>query len=191
MSIKEENREHSRPSRWIGAAGWFVLALSAGAAAFPWAGASRGAAIIGTMLLLAGMAEIIAGFFRRETRKLAILAGAITAMAGLLFTTEPATRFLPTLIIIVCWLFLRSLLLASAAFLEHGSVRFWSGLSAATDLFLALLLAVGISISPLIVTLFGPTPPLIANFAWILALSFVATGTLLLEVANCARREIV
>ena len=43
----------------------------------------------------------------------------------------------------------------------------------------------------LIVSLFGPTPPLIAHFAWILAISFVATGSMLLEVASCARRESV
>jgi hypothetical protein len=35
--------------------------------------------------------------------------------------------------------------------------------------------------------LFGPTPAIVATFAWILALSFVATGLLLLEVASCAR----
>lgn len=120
-----------------------------------------------------------------------MLAGAVTSVAGLLFATDPATKFLPTLIIIMGWLLVRSLILASAAVLEHGSVRFWSGLSAAIDFILAVCLAVGISISTLIVALFGPTPPLVANFAWILALSFVATGTLLLEVASCARREIV
>jgi hypothetical protein len=48
---------------------------------------------------------------------------------------------------------------------------------------------VGLSISTLIVALFGPTPQMIASFAWILALSFVVTGMLLLEIANCERDE--
>lgn len=191
MSANNELVEYSRRPLWIGAAGCVVLALSAGAAILPSVRPNQGAAIIGTLLVAAGIAEIIAGVFRRETRKLAMLAGAVTSVAGLLFATDPATKFLPTLIIIMGWLLVRSLILASAAVLEHGSVRFWSGLSAAIDFILAVCLAVGISISTLIVALFGPTPPLVANFAWILALSFVATGTLLLEVASCARREIV
>jgi hypothetical protein len=57
------------------------------------------------------------------------------------------------------------------------------------DLLLAAILAVGLSIATLVVTLFGATPPLIASFAWVLALSFVVTGLMLLEVASCARRE--
>jgi uncharacterized membrane protein HdeD (DUF308 family) len=191
VSANNDRIEHSRRSLWIGVAGWVVLVLSAGAAILPWVRPDHGAAIIGTLLVAAGIAEIFAGVFRRETRKLAMLAGAVTSIAGLLFATDPATKFLPTLIIIMGWLFVRSLILASAALLEHGSVRFWSVLSAATDFILALFLAVGISIATLIVSLFGPTPPLVATFAWILALSFVATGTLLLEVASCARREMV
>jgi len=39
----------------------------------------------------------------------------------------------------------------------------------------------------LLVTLFGPTPQMVASFAWILAISFVITGMLLLEIASCER----
>jgi hypothetical protein len=94
---------------------------------------------------------------------------------------------MPTLFIIAGWLFLRSIILAIAAFMEVGSVQFWTASSAIADFLLATLLAIGISISTLIVTLFGPTAPLIAHFAWILAASFVVTGLMLLEVAKCAR----
>jgi hypothetical protein len=83
----------------------------------------------------------------------------------------------------------RGLILVNAARLEHGSVRKWTGASAAMDLLLAAILAVGLSIATLVVTLFGATPPLIASFAWVLALSFVVTGLMLLEVASCARVE--
>ena len=59
------------------------------------------------------------------------------------------------------------------------------GLSAGMDFLLAVLLWAGLSISTLIVSLFGPTPELVASFAWVLAASFVVNGLLLLEVASC------
>jgi hypothetical protein len=91
--------------------------------------------------------------------------------------------------IIMGWLFLRSLILASAALLEHGTAKRWTAFSAATDFILSAALAIGLSISTLVVALFGATEDLITSFAWVLAISFIATGTLLLLLANCARRE--
>lgn len=176
-------------ARWIRAAGWFILLLSAGAAVLPWVWHAHGAAIIGILLIAAGLTEIFAGSLRHETRKLAMLAGIVTTLAGILFASQEATHLLSTLTIVAAWLFLRGLILVNAARLEHGSVRKWTGASAAMDLLLAAILAVGLSIATLVVTLFGATPPLIASFAWVLALSFVVTGLMLLEVASCARRE--
>ena len=174
---------------WIAAAGWFIIALSAGAAVLPSVDPAQGALIIGGMLVLAGIVELFAGMQRHQTARLAMLAGAITIVAGLLFSTEPATKFAPTLIIIAGWLLLRSLTLSAAAAMEHGSVRYWTGLAAAADLILAMTVAVGLSATTLVISLFGPTEPMIAHFAWVLAISFVATGLMLLEVARCARRE--
>ena len=51
------------------------------------------------------------------------------------------------------------------------------------------MLLVGLSIATFVYTLFGATPPLIASFAWVLALSFVVNGLLLLEVASVARQN--
>jgi hypothetical protein len=45
----------------------------------------------------------------------------------------------------------------------------------------------GLSITTIVVSLFGPTEPLVASFAWFLAVSFVVNGLLLLEVASCER----
>ena len=174
-------------AKWIATAGWFILLLSAGSALLPLVGRAQGATIIGILLVLAGLAELFAGSLRHDTRRLAMLAGALTTLAGILFATESSTHFLSTLTIIAGWLFLRSIVLMLAAKLEQGSVRTWTGLAALTDLVLALILAVGLSIASLIVSLFGATPPMIASFAWILALSFIATAMLLLEVASCAR----
>lgn len=174
-------------ARWIATAGWFILLLSAGSALLPLYGKAHSSLIIGTLLVIAGITEILAGTLRHETRRLAMLAGALTVLAGILFATDNATHFLSTISIIAGWLFLRSLVLIQAARLERGSVRTWIGIAAATDLVLALLLAVGLSIATLVVSLFGATPPMIASFAWILAASFIATAMLLLEVAACAR----
>jgi hypothetical protein len=63
------------------------------------------------------------------------------------------------------------------------------GLSAGMDFLLAVLLIAGLSISALVINIFGPTPQLIASFAWVLAASFVVNGLLLLEVASCERDE--
>lgn len=155
----------------------------------PLVGPDHAAAIIGASMVLAGVSEVVAATMRHETRRLVMLAGAISVLAGLMFATDPATGFLPALIIVMSWLLLRGLVLGVACVLERGSVRKWTGLAAATDIVLALALAIGLSISTLVVTLFGATPPLIASFAWVLAISFIATGALLLEVASFARRE--
>jgi hypothetical protein len=66
-------------------------------------------------------------------------------------------------------------------------MRTWTALSAAMDLLLAALLIAGLSIAALVVSVFGPTPPLIASFSWILAASFVLNGLMLLEVASSER----
>ncbi len=176
-------------ARWIARAGWLILLLSAGSALLPLVEPANAEIIIGILLIGAGIVEIFAGSLRHETRKLAMLAGAVTALAGLLFATEERTGFLSTLAIIGGWLFLRGIVLGIAATLEHGSVRMWTGLSAAMDLALSLILIIGISIASLVVVLFGATTPLIASFAWVLALSFVVNGMMLLEVASCARQD--
>jgi uncharacterized membrane protein HdeD (DUF308 family) len=176
-------------ARRIAAAGWAIILLSAGAALLPVISPAQGAWLIGTMLLLAGLIELLAGMMRHQTRMLAVLAGLITVAAGLLFATDQATKFAPTLVIISGWLLLRSLVLAIACARESGSVKYWTGLAAAADFILGVVVTIGYSAAALVISLFGPTPPMIAHFAWVLAISFVATGGMLLEVARCARRE--
>jgi predicted membrane channel-forming protein YqfA (hemolysin III family) len=66
-------------------------------------------------------------------------------------------------------------------------VRRWTAISAGIDFLLAALLITGLSISTIVISVFGPTRELVASFAWVLAASFVANGLLLLEVASCER----
>ncbi len=189
MSDDASTIEHNRRAGRLVASGWLIIVLSAGGIALPLVDPANGALVIGGMLVIAGMIELAAATVRHQTRLLAMLAGGVTILAGLLFATDPATHFLSTLTIIMSWLFVRSLILAASALLERGSARRWTALSAATDFILAAALAIGFSISTLVVALFGATEDLVTSFAWVLAVSFIATGTLLLELAGSARAE--
>lgn len=172
----------------IRSCGLAIIALGVAAALLP---AANGlpAATIGLLLIAAGGIEIFAGTLRKEVHVFAVSAGVVTALAGLLFLTNPSTHFLPTVWPIVGWLILRGLILLWKSRKTGGSVRLWTRLSAAMDLLLAVLLVAGLSITALVVGIFGPTAPLIASFSWVLAASFVVTGNLLLEVANCESEQ--
>ncbi|MEO5972367.1 MAG: DUF308 domain-containing protein [Sphingomicrobium sp.] len=179
----------ARRARLIAIAGWLIILLSAGSALLPVVDRSAGSTVVGSLLLAAGIIEILAGTQRHETRMLAMLAGAATTLAGLLFLLSPVAKFFPTVTIVTAWLLVRSVILFVTSRVAHGSVRTWIGLSAVTDVVLGVLLLAGLSIATLVVTIFGPTPTLVASFAWVFALSFVVTGMLLLEVASCERES--
>jgi hypothetical protein len=173
-------------ARGIRVAGLAIILLGAGALFLP---AEKGISsdVIGAMLVAAGLIEAVAGSLRRQVRQLTMAAGAVTVLAGLLFLVNPETQFFPTVTPIIGWLVIRSLILGYKSTHSTGSVRTWTGISAGIDLLLAILLIAGLSIAALVVSLFGPTAPLIASFAWVLAASFVVNGLMLLEVASCER----
>ncbi|MEO7564840.1 MAG: hypothetical protein ABIR63_04005 [Sphingomicrobium sp.] len=171
----------------IKACGIAIIVLGVGSALLPVAHGLKGSTVIGILLLAAGAIEMFAGTLRQQVHKFAFAAGAITALAGLLFLLNPTTRFFPTVTPVIGWLIVRSLILAWTSRHTGGSVRTWTGLSAGMDLLLAVLLIFGLSIAALVVSVFGPTQQLVATFSWVLAASFVVTGNLLLEVASCER----
>lgn len=177
-------------ARGIAIAGWLILLLSALSALLPLFERKGGAVVIGGLLITTGLAEMFAGALRHEAKRVSILIGAVAVATGLLFVSGPATEFfLPAVVIVIAWLLARSVLLFYASRVTHHGVRWWTSLSAITDLVLALILIVGLPIAALVLGLFGATPALVASFAWILALSFVADGLMLLEVASAARRD--
>lgn len=182
----QSSRSGRNRARALRVAGIAIILLSAGAALLP-AGKSISSDLIGGLLISAGLIEAIAGALRREARPLAMAAGCVTALAGLLFILNPTTHFFPTVSIVIVWLFARALMLALAIRLTDGSVRTWTAISAGTDLLLGLLLVAGLSITTIVISLFGPTEPLVASFSWFLAASFVVNGLLLLEVSSCER----
>jgi uncharacterized membrane protein HdeD (DUF308 family) len=176
-------------ARGLRAAGIAIILLGLGAALLP-AGKSISSDLIGGLLVAAGLIEIVAGSIRREARYLAMAAGGVSALAGLLFVLNPTTHFFPIVTPVIAWLFIRGAILALEIRATEGSVRTWTAISAAVDLALGLLLMAGLSIATIVISIFGPTEPLVASFAWFLAASFVANGLLLLEVSSCERDSV-
>ena len=171
-------------ARGLRVAGIVIILLGIGAALLP-AGKTIPSAMIGGLLIAAGLIETVAGSLRREVRSYAMAAGIVTALAGFLFILNPETHFFPTVWPIIGWLLVRSVILAAEAIETRGSVRTWTALSGVMDFLLAVLLITGLSISTIVVSVFGPTRELVAAFAWVLAASFVVNGLMLLEVASC------
>ena len=64
-------------AKFIATAGWFILLLSAGSALLPLYGKTHSSVIIGTLLVLGGATELIAGRIRHRARRLSMLAGAL------------------------------------------------------------------------------------------------------------------
>ena len=175
--------------RLIAACGAVILLLSAGSALLPAIDHDAGATIVGRLLIAAGFTEILAGALHRQARGLSMLAGLATALAGFLIGFNPAANFQSTAMVVTGWLLVRGAILMFAGLQSDGSVRTWTLFSAAMDLFLAVVLVIGVSIATLVLTLFGPTSDVVAAFAWILALSFVVTGSMLLEIASCEKAD--
>lgn len=179
------DRIRARGTRVAGVA---IILLAIGAVLLP-AGKHISSDMIGALLIAAGLIELTAGALRRAVRPFAMAAGGVTALAGLLFLLDHETHFFPRVVPIIAWLLIRSLILVAGSREAGGSVRAWTALSAGMDFLLAVLLAAGLSIATIVVSLFGPTPELVASFAWVLAASFVVNGLLLLEVASCAEES--
>jgi len=189
LEVATQARQHwseQTKARALRIAGILVILLGIGAAFLP-AGKTIPSAMIGGLLIAAGLIETLAGSLRRQVRLLAMAAGIVTALAGLLFVVNPETHFFPSVWPIIGWLLVRSVILAAESVETHGSVRTWTALSAGMDFLLALLVITGLSVSTIVVSLFGPTRELVAAFAWVLAASFVVNGLMLLEVASCER----
>jgi uncharacterized membrane protein HdeD (DUF308 family) len=177
-----------RRARMTALCGALILVIALAAVLLPEVGRSSGALVVGEMLLIAGLLEVVAATGRRAARLPSTLAGVITMAAGAMFLAREETRFLPNITVITFWLLLRAGLLVAATLQGHESaVRRWTGLAAATDLVLAVILILGLPLASIIVALFGTTSDLVASFSWILGLSFAATGAMLLQIANCER----
>ena len=97
---------------------------------------------------------------------------------------QPEISFLTTVYIFIGWLLVRGFLLSLSAIETSGAVRRTTAVAAAVDFVLAAMVWTGLTASTLVIALFGPTRPIIADFAWLVAVSFIAAGLLLMEVAS-------
>lgn len=174
----------TQPREVIRAAGYAVILASAAAAIMPGPNFDNGPMIVGVLMFIVGLLEILANLLRATGRRTGIAAGVASVGAGLLIFAQPASNFVTTVYVFIGWLLVRSLLLSLSAIENVGPIRRATMLAAAMDLVLAGVVWTGLTASTLVIALFGPTTPIIADFAWILALSFVAAGLLLVKVAN-------
>jgi len=173
----------------IRAAGLLIILLAFGAALLPLERHVEGRLVVGWLLVAAGVVELAAAFARRIHRPSASVAGAATVLAGLRLVLDPYAGFFPVLNLVILWLVVRAAALAFAASRCKGSLQNWFVLAAATDFLLAVLLLSGMPIALVVWGLFGRTSEIIATFAWVLAISFVATGATLVAVAPAEASE--
>jgi uncharacterized membrane protein HdeD (DUF308 family) len=173
----------------IRAAGVLIILLALGAALLPLERGLPGRLVVGWLLVAGGVIELIAALTRRIHRPSASIAGAATAVAGLRLVLDPDAGFFPVLNLVILWLIVRSAALTYAATRSKDPLQSWFVLSAATDFLLAVLLLSGLPIALIVAGLFGPTSEIIATFAWVLAISFIATGALLITAAPVEAKE--
>jgi len=167
----------------IGAAGAAILLLALGALLLPMQHDIPGRVIVGWLLIAAGAIEGAAAAARRRHRPTAAIAAIATLLIGIRMIVDPVRGFLPVMNLVILWLVVRGAALLFASARSRPPLAGWLGLAAATDLTLAIALLVGLPIALLVVGLFGPTPQIIATFAWVFGFSFIATGVLLLAIA--------
>lgn len=144
--------------------------------------------VIGWMLLVAGLVELGAAAVRSTHRPTASIAAGATVVAGLRLLLDDRTGFLEALNLVILWLVVRAAALGFSAFKARDGLATWTGLAAAVDFLLAIALLAGLPVALLVVGLFGPTRPITATFAWVIALSFIANGAFLIAVARHERK---
>lgn len=173
----------------IRTAGVLIVLLALGAALLPLERGLPGRLVVGSLLLAAGVIELVAALSRRLHKPTAAVAGGATVLAGLRLVLDPSAGFFPVLNLVILWLIVRAAALAFAASRSREPLQGWFVLAAATDFLLAVLLLSGLPVALVVAGLFGPTSEIIATFAWILAVSFVATGALLIAAAPAEASE--
>lgn len=174
----------TRPREVIRAAGFAVILASAAAALLPAADFDNGPLIVGGLMFIVGLLEVLANLFRETRRRAGIAAGAASVAAGVLIFAQPVTSFVTTVYVFIGWLLVRGLLLLLSVIENVGSTRRATMVAAAIDLVLAGVVWTGLTASAMVIALFGPTKPIIADFAWVVAISFVGSGLLLVKLAN-------
>lgn len=174
----------AQPHEVIRAAGYAVILASAAAAILPATNFENGPLIVGGLMFIVGLIEVLANLLRATGKRAGAAAGAASVAAGLLIFAQPVSSFVTTVYVFIGWLLVRGLLLGISAIENVGPIRRATSIAAAMDLILAAVVWTGLTASTLVIALFGPTKPIIAHFAWVVAISFVGSGFLLVKLAS-------
>lgn len=174
----------AQPGDVVKAAGFAVILASAMTALLPAGNFDKGPQIVGGLMIAVGLIETVANFLRTTGRRAAIMAGVVSLVAGILIFVRPETNFVTTVYVVIGWLAIRGLLLLLSAVETTGSLKRATLIVSAMDLILAGIVWTGLTASTLVIALFGPTTPIIADFAWVMAISFVGAGLLLVRIGS-------
>ena len=145
--------------------------------------------VIGTLLIVGGVIEMVAVAARRTHHISAGIAAGATVLAGLRLELDPSANFFEVLNMVILWLVVRAAALLLSARKSRRPLKGWVYLTAAVDFLLGILLLAGLPIALIVYGLFGPTPRIVATFAWVFAASFIASGWLLMAAAPLEATE--
>ncbi len=178
--------------RWTLASGCLTLLLAAVAFFLPDLDWLPRSGVVGWLLLLAGIAELAFGWKRGldALGRAAVGSGLITALAGLLFAANPLAGYFSVRHVVMAWLFVRGTWVLLMALRARGPrLMQLLALSGVADVLLGLALLGNLPVAVLVVTLFGPTPEIVAKFALLLAASFAVTSICQIAIALLERRR--
>jgi uncharacterized membrane protein HdeD (DUF308 family) len=176
-------------TRVIRVAGILIVLLALGSALLPVDQDIPGRTVVGLMLMAAGAIELAAVFARRGHHIPAGIAAGASLLAGLRLALDPGANFFTVLNLVILWLVVRAGALLVSAFGSPRPLCNWVYFASAVDFLLAVLLLGGLPVAVLVYGLFGTTSDIVATFAWVLAVSFVATGLLLIAAAPLEASE--
>lgn len=191
MTQQQILQPHIGKWAWTLASGLFTIVLAVVAFYLPVIDWMPRGGLVGWLLFLAGMAELTFGWKRGldVAGKAAVGAGLVTAAAGVLFIANPTAAYFPVANLVMAWLLLRGAWLLVMAFSGRAGRRVgaWLALSGAADVLLGVSLLAGLPIATAVNALFGPTREIVAQFALILAASFLVTGVSQVAIASLQR----
>lgn len=173
----------------IGASGILIILIAFAALLLPLAEELSARQVIGAMLISGGILELAAAAARWAHRPTSAIAGAATLLAGARLEFDPNATFFEVLNLVILWLVVRTAALGLSAYWARDRLGAWIALAAGTDFLLAVALLAGLPIALVVVGLFGPTMQITATFAWVIGLSFIVNGVLLLATAALERRS--
>lgn len=178
--------EQSKPESLSAlAAGLFICALALVALFLPVIQTSPRGEVLGALLVGSGLAEAITGWLRRKVRtgRTALGGGLVALFIGIMFVANPSLHIVPSSYLIMLWLLFRGALLLFASFPWTDPEHAWLAVSGFADVGLFVILLIGLPVTALTMSLFGPTPEIIANFALVLAASLFVAGLSLIVIS--------